>query len=786
MPLTKEQITTLVNQIKNETTISANTASRVGNALNALNDNKPNTDELSSLGPNIGGNGNWFIGSVDTGIVAQGPAGPAGVDGAAGPAGADGAAGPAGADGADGADGNTPYIQTGTWWIGGVDTGINATGPEGPEGPAGSPDTTQDIINKLNAAVSPNRLPVTSIEDAEQDYNGDEFQEILGVFTTRKDIEPTQGSPRFVNSGNIYERLRKRFVDRTGEQINFNREGSYGNLSEPLLEIEDMNLSVGEDNNSIIVYSSQETIPQFVTDLGLGASYSTLLTDVNWIQITKVDDNVRFGTLQVFSRGDSIGQFVFLEFEDVIDPTMPATLTDSGNPGLILDIDVGNYAPTYNLGPVFQSIGLGNPISNAGSFLELDRINPAVATFLDGFTVGFGLAFWAKRPTTSDTEPCTVYASDGNFDGTGIRVNTLSTTGQLLLHVKSITNASSPQRIGTTISDVLINDGEWNHWVVSWRQSDGQAIIWKNGAVVVTGTIIADTGVSLHNAFINRSPIGNSREIWYDDYKLRPANYSQAEVNVLYSQGNRIFANAPKVLATEHLHLKFQDSIDPLPVYFRDSGSNYIYANYHHGDGGTVIESDGSKQAIQLGLPQVQGGSRLIFDLAKNKTAAFFNTMSEAFTIAFRVKVKPDSINTSRIFFSSDGIEGAAFNGAGIRISCLGSNGQVQMYVGANDVTPTDNRLVTTLSNVILNDDVYSNWVFTYDRATSTAKIYKNGVEAASSNTIVVDNTSNFVVGTVNPIIGHGPAGTRYGSVWSHLVIAPRVLNETERSQIFM
>lgn len=36
--------------------------------------------------------------------------------------------------GQDGADGETPYISGGTWWIGSTNTGVSATGPQGPTG----------------------------------------------------------------------------------------------------------------------------------------------------------------------------------------------------------------------------------------------------------------------------------------------------------------------------------------------------------------------------------------------------------------------------------------------------------------------------------------------------------------------------------------------------------------------------------------------------------------------------------------------------------------------------
>ena len=77
----------------------------------------------------IGSNGNWFINGSDTGTPATGPAGPAG------PAGSDGAAGPAGPAGPAGSDGTTPTIgANGNWWIGTTDTGIAAQGPAGADG----------------------------------------------------------------------------------------------------------------------------------------------------------------------------------------------------------------------------------------------------------------------------------------------------------------------------------------------------------------------------------------------------------------------------------------------------------------------------------------------------------------------------------------------------------------------------------------------------------------------------------------------------------------------------
>ena len=61
------------------------------------------------LTPFIGTNGNWWIGTTDTGIKAQGPQG---------------------ANGENGNDGLTPYIGTnGNWWIGMIDTGVRSDCP---------------------------------------------------------------------------------------------------------------------------------------------------------------------------------------------------------------------------------------------------------------------------------------------------------------------------------------------------------------------------------------------------------------------------------------------------------------------------------------------------------------------------------------------------------------------------------------------------------------------------------------------------------------------------------
>ena len=73
--------------------------------------------------PTIGANGNWFLGSTDTGKPSRG------ATGAKGDPGDPGAKGDPGEPGAAGKDGTTPHIgANGNWYIGDTDTGVSAGG----------------------------------------------------------------------------------------------------------------------------------------------------------------------------------------------------------------------------------------------------------------------------------------------------------------------------------------------------------------------------------------------------------------------------------------------------------------------------------------------------------------------------------------------------------------------------------------------------------------------------------------------------------------------------------
>lgn len=88
--------------------------------------------------PHIGGNGNWWIGTTDTGIQAQGPKGDPGASPVIGGDGywwVDGVSTGVLARGPEGTPGTTPHIGgNGNWWVGLVDLGVPARGPPGEPG----------------------------------------------------------------------------------------------------------------------------------------------------------------------------------------------------------------------------------------------------------------------------------------------------------------------------------------------------------------------------------------------------------------------------------------------------------------------------------------------------------------------------------------------------------------------------------------------------------------------------------------------------------------------------
>ncbi len=86
-------------------------------------DGAPGADGKDGITPTIGKNGNWYLGSTDTGKPSRG---------AGGTPGAAGASGKDGSPGADGKDGITPAIgENGNWYLGNTDTGKPSRGADG-------------------------------------------------------------------------------------------------------------------------------------------------------------------------------------------------------------------------------------------------------------------------------------------------------------------------------------------------------------------------------------------------------------------------------------------------------------------------------------------------------------------------------------------------------------------------------------------------------------------------------------------------------------------------------
>ena len=84
-------------------------------------DGKPGAAGADGITPTIGSNGNWYLGTTDTGKPSRGATGAPGKDGADGK------------PGATGADGITPHIgDNGNWYIGDDDTGKPSRGEQGP------------------------------------------------------------------------------------------------------------------------------------------------------------------------------------------------------------------------------------------------------------------------------------------------------------------------------------------------------------------------------------------------------------------------------------------------------------------------------------------------------------------------------------------------------------------------------------------------------------------------------------------------------------------------------
>ena len=122
--------------------------------------------------PYIGANGNWFIGTNDSGVSATGPRGPVGPEGPAGPKGETGATGPRGETGPEGPKGEPgpqgPIGETGPQGEQGPqgETGPQGpkgeTGPVGPPGPQGNPGPGLVVTNTATVGQT---VKITAVDE---------------------------------------------------------------------------------------------------------------------------------------------------------------------------------------------------------------------------------------------------------------------------------------------------------------------------------------------------------------------------------------------------------------------------------------------------------------------------------------------------------------------------------------------------------------------------------------------------------------------------------------------
>ena len=127
--------------------------------------------------PYVGDNGNWYIGADDTGKPsrgAKGEKGEKGDTGAQGIQGVQGEKGDKGDTGAAGADGKTPYVgDNGNWFVGSDDTGKPSRGEKGEPGSPGArgePGSPGAKGDKGDPGATPN-LTIGSVTTLEAGQN---------------------------------------------------------------------------------------------------------------------------------------------------------------------------------------------------------------------------------------------------------------------------------------------------------------------------------------------------------------------------------------------------------------------------------------------------------------------------------------------------------------------------------------------------------------------------------------------------------------------------------------
>lgn len=127
---------------------------------------------IPGVNPHIGANGNWYVGTTDTGIPATGPVGPVGKQGI---------------------PGMTPHIgANGNWYIGSSDTGVPATGPTGPAGADGTmkfEELTDEQRETLRGPVGEPGKDGVNGKDGKDGKDGVDGKDGLSGYTPQKGVD---------------------------------------------------------------------------------------------------------------------------------------------------------------------------------------------------------------------------------------------------------------------------------------------------------------------------------------------------------------------------------------------------------------------------------------------------------------------------------------------------------------------------------------------------------------------------------------------------------------------
>ena len=127
---------------------------------------------IPGVNPHIGANGNWYVGTTDTGIPATGPVGPVGEQGI---------------------PGMTPHIgANGNWYIGSSDTGVPATGPTGPAGADGTmkfEELTDEQRETLRGPSGPAGEPGKDGVNGKDGKDGVDGKDGLSGYTPQKGVD---------------------------------------------------------------------------------------------------------------------------------------------------------------------------------------------------------------------------------------------------------------------------------------------------------------------------------------------------------------------------------------------------------------------------------------------------------------------------------------------------------------------------------------------------------------------------------------------------------------------